>query len=352
MSSAHDLVRELTRATPRSRMLVTVALLLAVAGIGVIDYATGPLPSLSVFYLVPVSAGAVLLGRRMGFVVAAVCGATSLVCDVVFVGRYPHRAVSAWNAALMAITLMFLVEVLTRLRQRTLDAVQAEERSREFLGFAAHQLRTPIAGLRSGVDALAVTDDSDLERDALLSGLARDAERAARLITSLLRVARLDEHEPMPMRAADLASAAHVEIERASMRHPAISWELRAAGDADTVTMCNPDALGEAIANLLDNAGRHARERVTLSMRQTESAIEIDITDDGDGLSRAVMDSAFDRFVSLDGFGGSGLGLPIARGICEAHGGTLRYQGGSFAMSIPRRPMKTRVGAVTTRGAR
>ena len=322
--------------SPRVRALIIGGLLLVVAGIGIIDYATGPLPSLSVFYLVPVSVAAVLLGRRMGLFVASVCGVTAFVCDVVFVGRYPHRGVSAWNALLMVTTLMFLVEVLARLRQRTREAVSAEQRSREFLASAAHQLRTPIAAVRAGVDALAVAGPRALEGDDLLSGLARDADRAARLISSLLRVARLDEREAMPMRVADLASVAATEIDRAARRRPMITWDLHLAPTTGTDALCNPDAVGEAIANLLDNAGRHARERVTLSLRQTESTLTLEIADDGDGLSSSLVGSAFDRFVSLDGCGGSGLGLPIARGICEAHGGTLRYEDGSFQLTIPR----------------
>jgi signal transduction histidine kinase len=327
-----------------ARALKIIAVLLVmVTGIGFVDYLTGPLPSLSIFYLLPVSAGAMLLGRRGGFLLSALCGASSLFSDVVFVPHDVHRGVSAWNALLMVVTLMVLVELLARLRERTLEAVKAEERSREFLAFAAHQLRTPIAALRSGVDALVVGGADEPEASDVLSGLARDADRAARLISSLLRVARLDEHEPLPMRTADVACIAHEEMQRTAIRHPSLSWEFEVVPGADTGTACNPDSLSEAIANLLDNASRHARHHVEVSVREGDRGVEVAVTDDGAGLPRAGRDTAFLRFVSLDGDGGSGLGLAIARGICEAHGGTLRYDERSFVVSIPKRAVEDRV---------
>src|SRR5581483_3420005 len=85
-----------------------------------------------------------------------------------------------------------------------------------------------------------------------------------------------------------------------------------------------------------DNAARHARHSVTLTVRDSGSAIELVVRDDGAGVPPGLTEAAFERFVSLDGRGGSGLGLPIARGICEAHGGTLRYEDRSFVARIPK----------------
>jgi two-component system, OmpR family, sensor kinase len=62
--------------------------------------------------------------------------------------------------------------------------------------------------------------------------------------------------------------------------------------------------------------------------------VEIAVIDDGSGLPSGSVAPAFERFVSLDGHGGSGLGLPIARGIAEAHEGTLSYEDGAFVISL------------------
>jgi len=219
-------------------------------------------------------------------------------------------------------------------RQQALAARDAEQHGREFLAFAAHQLRTPLAAIRSTVEALVVSND-ELDREHLLSGLARESARAGRLVSSLLRVARLDQHEPLPLRRADVGELARAEIDRAGAAWPTSVWDLETA-DGPVEILCNPDALAKAIAALLDNGRRHARSRVTVTVRAFANAVEIAIRDDGPGLPPGQAEAAFQRFVSLDGRGGSGLGLPIARGIAEAHGGKLTYEDGTFTIHLPR----------------
>lgn len=318
--------------------LIAALLMIAMAAVALVDYFTGPLVSLAVFYLLPVAAGTILLGRRAGAAVAVLSGLSSFVCDVLLIGRYRHPAIAAWNALLMFATLLFVVEVLTRLRERTRNAVAAEQRSRDFLAFAAHQLRAPLAGIRSGVDALIVGGAGDPDAGELLSGLAYDSGRAARLLTSLLRIARLDEREPLPTRSIDLADLARQQTQwAAGYLRTDLSWEFDLVRGARTDSVCNPDAVREALSNVLDNASRHAVSRVTVSVQGGNPSIRIVVVDDGPGPPETATTSIFDRFVSLDGRGGSGLGLPIARGICEAHGGTLRYDNGAFTLSIPTR---------------
>jgi signal transduction histidine kinase len=313
------------------------ALVAAVVAVAVVDYLTGPLLSVSVFYLVPVAAGAALLGRRWGFVLATLSGLSAVVCNVVLEPGYQHRAIEAWNAVLVFATLVFVVEVLARLRERTEQAVTAEQRSRDFLAVAAHQLRAPIAGIRAGVDAVAISDGDDPDAVEVMMSIARDADRAARMISSLLRVARLDEHEPLPMALVDLASVARTRAEWASNSFGSnLSWAVEVAADGCTTAICNADAIGEAVLNLLDNAHRHAEQRVVLSVSGDDRLVTIAVTDDGPGVPRSATEQVFDRFVSLDGRRGSGLGLTIARGICAAHGGTLDYQAGAFVLRIPR----------------
>lgn len=96
---------------------------------------------------------------------------------------------------------------------------------------------------------------------------------------------------------------------------------------------CDPDAIREATANLLDNARRFAASSVTVEIRQGIGSVHVLVHDDGPGVAAAVADSLFDRFVSDDG--GSGLGLPIAHGIVEAHGGRLHLDDGRFVMTLP-----------------
>ena len=153
------------------------------------------------------------------------------------------------------------------------------------------------------------------------------------MVRSLLRVARLDQNEPLPLRTADLCRLGREETARSASAWSHLTWSCDAPPSPILAT-CNEGALSEAVANLLDNARRHARARVVMTVRNPGDRAEIVVSDDGPGLPPGAVTAAFERFVTLDG-GGTGLGLPIARGIAEAHGGTLEYEGGSFVLRIP-----------------
>jgi len=317
------------------RGVVVAVAAFAVAAIGAVDYATGPLWSMSVFYLVPAAWVTSLCGRRAGAAVAALSCGSGILCDVVLQPHYRHRAIAAWNVALMVVTLLVVVELVDRSRRRALAAMEADQRGREFLSFAAHQLRTPLAGIRASVDALMLDSDGDPVREQLLAGLGTETLRAGRLMGSLLRVARLDQHEELPARTVDLGALVQAEVDRAARARPGVAFSAgRGEGDGTWVD-CNPEAVAEALANLLDNAGRHAQTEVVVAVRTAGELVEIEVRDDGPGLSPGPAAAAFERFVSLDGQGGSGLGLPIARGIAEAHRGSLAYEGGSFVLRLP-----------------
>jgi signal transduction histidine kinase len=105
------------------------------------------------------------------------------------------------------------------------------------------------------------------------------------------------------------------------------------AGDAEQ--------LERAVRNLLDNAVRHARDRITVTVEESDGAVELAVADDGPGIRSADAGRVFERFTRLDdarsaGDGGAGLGLAIARDIAERHGGTLtlRPGGGSGAQFV------------------
>ena len=306
------------------------AAVLAVAVIGLVDFYTGPLWEMSAFYLLPVAGITVVGGRRAGYSLAALSCIAGMLSDVVF--QAGHRDVAAWNVAFMVETLIIVVELVARLQQRAVEARDAERRGREFLAYAAHQLRTPIAAIRSTVEALVVSGDED--RDQLLTSIARESARAGRLVNALLRVARLDQHEALPRVPTDVVGVVNAEVQRLQTAASPLVWQVDAP-EAGVVTVGDPESLAEAMAALLDNARRHARTRVTVGVRALGDTVEVAVSDDGPGLPPGSGETAFDRFVSLDGRGGTGLGLPIARGIAEAHGGTLTYEDKAFVVRLP-----------------
>ena len=307
----------------------------AVVVIGVVDYLTGPLLSLDMFYLIPAVLVTYVSGRRAGMVIAILSGLAGFLSDVA--PGYRHRNIEAWNVVLTIITIILVVELVHLVQLQALTALESERRSREFLAFAAHQLRTPLAGIRSTVDALILGPDDEAERDALLIGLSREADRGGRLISSLLQLARLDQHEPLPFRPTNIGGLVQHEVDQAATRWPHLDWETDGCEISErTDTLCNPDALAEALVNLLDNAHRHATGHVVVAVREIGTDLAITVHDDGPGLPAGMTEMAFRRFVTLDGQRGSGLGLAISRGLAEAHGGTLMYAEGAFTLRLPR----------------
>jgi signal transduction histidine kinase len=148
-----------------------------------------------------------------------------------------------------------------------------------------------------------------------------DVGRIQSLAADLLLLARLDADEPLRMEEVDLSQVATEEALRT--RRPEINISLDIS--TDVVVAGSRSHLGRMIANLVDNAVRHARSTVTV--RVAAPAV-VEVVDDGPGIPAKHRESVFDRFTRLDeararDTGGSGLGLAIAREIAHAHGGTL-----------------------------
>ena len=220
-------------------------------------------------------------------------------------------------------------EMLDALEAAFDEARDEEERSRRFLADAAHQLRTPIATLRASVESLVRERDPE-RRDELLGTLLRETGRS-----SLLRVARLDRGEAPNRTHTDFVSLCEVEVERAAGLSPGLDVQLRVVSVPLDSVHIDGEAIRESLANLLDNARRHARTRVDVVMDQHDGMLAVTVADDGPGLAEADRELVFERFTSLDGRGGSGLGLAIARGVARAHGGDLVNDDGAFILRLP-----------------
>lgn len=225
-------------------------------------------------------------------------------------------------------------EMLDALEEAIDESRTAEARMRRFVAQAAHQLRTPVAALRSSVDALMRIDDES-ERERLLDHVGSEMVRISRLVRSLLRLAELDEAElsPATRGLVDLDTLVVEESRRADSFDADVT--VRVVGEAGSVEGWG-DALREALSNVLDNCVRHARHEVVVTASADGDAVTVRITDDGDGLPDGADEAVFERFVSLDDGGGSGLGLPIARAIARAHAGDLTYRGRAFVLTLPR----------------
>lgn len=231
-----------------------------------------------------------------------------------------------WMASTLESTLKALEAALNA-------AHETEARGRRFLADAAHQLRSPIAGIQASAETL-VRGAPPSKQEVLLTNLLGETSRAARLLKGLLTMARVDQGEARVPRHCDLVSLCSQEADRFCIVAPELEITVRAVTGLPDQCELDTDAVKEILNNLLDNACRHAARSVELLVGTRGDMLEVRIFDDGPGLAEALRDRAFERFVSLDGKGGSGLGLPIARGLARAQGGDLTYEGGAFVLRL------------------
>ena len=218
--------------------------------------------------------------------------------------------------------------------EATLSECRAEQAScRRFVADAAHQLRTPLTGIHASAEALLRGAPPAL-RDTLLANVVRETSRSAHLISDLLKLARLDEGEPLHTAPLDLVGVCRDEISRAWSLAPQLDIVLRAPG-LDWRLEADGQAVREILANLLDNARRHAHSQIEVVLDAVDDSVEVRVADDGPGVAADMVERIFQRFVTLDGLGGSGLGLAIARDLARAHGGDLGYQEGAFVLRLP-----------------
>lgn len=219
-----------------------------------------------------------------------------------------------------------------------LERVDAQRR--RLVADASHELRTPITALRALLENLAdgVTRP---DPDALAVALAQ-TERLGRLVEQLLDLSRLEAGE-VPLHRSPVALAELAERAAAEARSHCASLDRQVAVevDADDVQLpADPERLAQVLANLLDNATRHAPAGGTvrlLARRTTRSigtpaGVRIEVVDDGPGVAPADRERVFDRFARADDArtrtagetGGTGLGLAIVRWVVELHGGSVR----------------------------
>ncbi len=204
-----------------------------------------------------------------------------------------------------------------------LDRIEtADQRQRQFVSDASHELRGPLTTIRTGLD-ISIADSSGATWRGMQPILAEETQRLQRLVEDLLTLSKSDDegagvrHEDVDL---DDVLAAELRRVTATSRHRIVAELVPAkiAGD--------PVRLSQAFRNMLDNADRHATGTIAVKLSVAAQAVVVTIDDDGPPIPLADRERVFGRFVRLDESrsrhqGGSGLGLAITRGIVEAHDG-------------------------------
>ncbi|MGI3227553.1 ATP-binding protein [Streptomyces sp. GTA36] len=225
---------------------------------------------------------------------------------------------------------------LARTTNETLAALEASvERQRAFVADASHELRSPIASLRTQLEVGAAHPELlDVE------GAVEDTVRLQRLAADLLLLARLDAGERSADAPLDLAALVR---EEAGQR---VGDRVGVSVDAESVEVAGSRGqLARVLGNLLDNAQRHTRTSVAVTVRRAGEWAVVGVADDGEGVPADERERVFERFVRLDEArtrddGGAGLGLAIARDVAVRHGGSLTVRdtptgGALFELRLP-----------------
>jgi signal transduction histidine kinase len=199
-----------------------------------------------------------------------------------------------------------------------LDAARARQRA--FVADAAHELRSPLANMRTELE---VAQRTPTDWAQLADDLLADVERLSRLVDDLLLLARADG-AARPAAAAQTVDLGRLLAEVAA-RYDTVHVD---PPPEPLCTVGERDALARAVSNLLDNAVRYAAARVVATVAADGAYQRITICDDGPGIPAADRERVFDRFTRLDDArardaGGSGLGLAIVRELVRRQGGTV-----------------------------
>ena len=225
---------------------------------------------------------------------------------------------------------------------------QAVGTQRRFLADASHELRSPLAAIRTNVESLLRGGDAEpRERDASLRAIARETDRMGRLVADLLALARADSGQPLVREPVELDA---LLIEAYQQQRRLADGVTLTLGEIEQVEILgDADRLKQLVLNLVDNALRYTPRggEVTLDVTGDGQWAMLRVDDTGVGIPPEHLPHIFDRFYRVDSprtrqGGGTGLGLAICKWVAEAHGGRIEVVstvdlGSTFTVYLPAR---------------
>ncbi|RUR27403.1 histidine kinase [Vreelandella andesensis] len=260
-----------------------------------------------------------------------------------------------------------LLAVSNELRSANEQLRELDRLKDEFVAMVSHELRTPLTSIRAFAEILRDSDQlPDEKRQHFLGVIVHESQRLSRLIEEILDLARLESGRltlhPVPL---DLAALARQSIDAVARLHEDRGIILDISLEADpAIVIGDQDRLEQVIINLLDNASKFAdrqQPQVRLALYRHRQHFRLSVEDNGPGISADERERVFEKFHQIQQSGetprgrpkGSGLGLPISRGIIAHLGGRLWVEdaktlgGACLTLELPAAPSESIPGGST-----
>jgi len=294
---------------------------------------------LVIFFVVGGAVGGVAALRRRSILEARALTRTLEATNIELERLYREQAASARTAVRLAQT------------QQQVSALRDADRvRRELLQNVSHELRTPLSSILTGATVLLARSDVAAPVREGLTGIVTQSRRLDRLVGDMLDLARIEGHAlELRLEPTDVREAAEAAAARLRQSHP--TRVVRVESEPGSLeAVADWDRLGQVLDNLLVNADRYSPLDAPIEIQVAPGArgtIVTRVIDHGSGVPDEMRDRIFDRFVRGEEPApteGTGLGLPIVKGIVEAHAGRVWLDdptsdgGAVFAFTLPAEP--------------
>lgn len=221
----------------------------------------------------------------------------------------------------------------TTFNMMSAELAKIDQERRDLVTNASHELRTPLAALRAQLENL--IDGVSEPTGEKLAAMHAQTERLEKLVSRVMDLARIESGQvALHLEPTDVVDMLDGAVGEARLRNPDATYSLQAGPHAgDAPVDLDPLRIGQVLANLLDNAAQHSSlaQPVRVEARRSADHLHIEVCDLGPGVDPDDAARIFERFYRADAArstaaGGAGLGLAIAHGIVEMHGGTIKAE--------------------------
>jgi len=266
--------------------------------------------------------------------------------------------------AALVIILVIVRSWFYNLEREQSQRAAMEKFQAELISLASHELKTPLTSIRGYAHTL-VREFGNLgeaTQKEFLEAIASEADRLSHLISTLLDMSQIEEGKLRLARRSITPADLCEDAMRTSL-HPEFRHKLRAEAPADLPeVLADPDRIHQVLTNLVSNAAKFSPEgsEIVMTARRKDGQVEFSVTDHGVGIPREEQSKVFTRFhraanAHNSETPGSGLGLYLAKGIVEAHGGSIAFtselgRGSTFSFTLPTVEGQRQAELAATRG--